>query len=231
VVVALIVSASGCAALDTGRTITQGIATGATPTTAVPTESGDVVTVSGGTLAYDANTTWRRVQRQLGSNVSAPFVRLERLEDAGGEYRSGEIVLGPHLDGRWPNTSEPLLHPERGFERPKALAARASMASREGRTEYVPVRSPRRLGAGRSRHDLDAPERVSRETRWHWLGQRLAPDVPGSGRGRSRLGHPVGHASAAERAGGSSKRITPPTGDTTRSPNRRTTSTSPTTAS
>lgn len=63
------------------------------------------------------------------------------------EYRANmtdDVESLRHL--RWPNTSEQILHPERGYEPAKSLTVDVASVNLEGRTEYVPVRNPRRLG-------------------------------------------------------------------------------------
>ncbi len=62
-------------------------------------------------------------------------------------YRKNHTAeLGSVLDGRWPRTSEQVLHPERGYEPAKPLDVAVAAANREGRTDYVPLRQPRHLG-------------------------------------------------------------------------------------
>jgi len=99
VVLLVVVSMTGCTSpvpasspSTPSTTAAEGSVASETTTTREPTVA--TVNVTGGSLSYDADRVWRRVQRKLGTNVTPPKVVIKEL-DVAGTVEDGVVYVDP----------------------------------------------------------------------------------------------------------------------------------------
>lgn len=186
VLVALVLVLAGCSGATgpaANETTTSSTATTATTTEAVDATSTTTtrdgpdlgIEVQGGTLPFDPNVTFLRVQRMLGTNVTPPgnVMYVPGLNSAGQASNSGRVYLDTKDEGVLAHEFAHSILLRAAPEQPVGSpdASFAGKATVEGAAEYVQAAYERRY-LGRAPSPIDSlprnPEAAYFLGRYHY---------------------------------------------------------------